>query len=313
MIEGQEDVTWSDWVALAESCERLGIEALFRSDHYLSVADQRDRGSLDAWATINALAAITTTVRLGTMVSPATFRHPSVLAKLATTADHVSGGRVEVAVGTGWWEAEHETYGFAFPPMRERMAILGEQLEIIHRSWEPGPFSFAGEHYSVTDLDALPKAVQRPHPPLIAGGSAGPKAAALAARWADEYNVVFVTPDEAREKNEAIRAACEAIGRDPATMAHSLMNGLVLGATREEVHRRVAAVARLQGEEPTDLAAHAEELGKRWIVGTPDVVIARLREYEAAGISRVYLQHLAHRDLDMLDLLAREVIPAFTG
>jgi alkanesulfonate monooxygenase SsuD/methylene tetrahydromethanopterin reductase-like flavin-dependent oxidoreductase (luciferase family) len=247
------------------------------------------------------------------MVSPATFRHPSVLAKLATTADHVSGGRIEVGIGTGWWEAEHETYGFAFPPMRERMAILGEQMEIIHRSWEPGPFSFDGAHYTVKDLDALPKPVQRPHPPLIGGGSAGPKAAALAARWCDEYNVVFATPDEAREKNAAIRAACQAAGRDPATITHSLMNGLIVGADRAELHRRVGAVAHLRGEEPSDLAAYAEELSKGWIVGTPDAVVARLREYEAAGISRVYLQHLAHRDLAMLDLLAREVIPALAG
>jgi F420-dependent oxidoreductase-like protein len=295
MIEGQEDVTWPDWVALAEACERLGIEALFRSDHYLSVMDDRERGSLDAWGTINALAAITSTLRLGTMVSPATFRHPSVLAKLATTADHVSGGRVELGLGTGWWEGEHRAYGFPFPPMRQRMDALAEQLEIVHRSWEPGPFSFKGEHFEIEELDALPKPVQDPHPPLIAGGSAGPRGSALAARWCDEYNVVYVTPDEAAEKREAIHAACRDAGRDPATIGFSMMNAVVVGRDRNDVQRRLDA------------------LGDRrdaWIVGTPDEVVDRLREYEAAGVERLFLQHLAHRDLDMLELFAAEVMPA---
>jgi F420-dependent oxidoreductase-like protein len=295
MIEGQEDVTWPDWVALAEACERLGIEALFRSDHYLSVMDDRERGSLDAWGTINALAAITSTLRLGTMVSPATFRHPSVLAKLATTADHVSGGRVELGLGTGWWEGEHRAYGFLFPPMRQRMDALAEQLEIVHRSWEPGPFSFKGEHFEIEELDALPKPVQDPHPPLIAGGSAGPRGSALAARWCDEYNVVYVTPDEAAEKREAIHAACRDAGRDPATIGFSMMNAVVVGRDRNDVQRRLDA------------------LGDRrdaWIAGTPDEVVDRLREYEAAGVERLFLQHLAHRDLDMLELFAAEVMPA---
>jgi F420-dependent oxidoreductase-like protein len=246
MIEGQEDVTWADWVALAETCERVGIEALFRSDHYLSVMDQRDRGSLDAWATINALAAITSTVRLGTMVSPATFRHPSVLAKLVTTADHVSGGRVELGLGTGWWEGEHRAYGFPFPPMRDRMDALAEQLEIVHRSWEPGPFSFSGRHFEIKELDALPKPLQDPHPTLIAGGSAGPRGTAIAARWCDEYNVLYVTPEGAAQKREAIHAACRDAGRDPSTMGVSMMNAVVLGRDRDEVQRRADALGDLQ-------------------------------------------------------------------
>src|SRR3954468_9031828 len=147
MIEGQEDVTWDDWVALADTCERVGLEALFRSDHYVSVGGELERGSLDAGGTINALAARTTTLRLGTMVSPASFRHPSVLAKLATTADHVSGGRIELGLGTGWSEIEHTAYGFPFLPMRERMDVLEEQLEIIHDGhWGEGSFSFKGTY-----------------------------------------------------------------------------------------------------------------------------------------------------------------------
>ena len=147
MIEGQEDVTWEDWVALAGAAERNGFDALFRSDHYLSVAGELDRGSLDAWGTICGLSAITRTLRLGTMVSPASFRHPSVLAKAVVTADRISGGRVELGIGTGWLEAEHAAYGFPFPPIGARMDRLAEQLEIIRGSWGEGPFSFRGEHY----------------------------------------------------------------------------------------------------------------------------------------------------------------------
>src|SRR3954471_17581032 len=167
MIEGQEDVTWDDWVAIGETCERLGFEALFRSDHYASVAGAGRRGSLDAWATLSGLAAITSTLRLGTLVSPATFRHPSVLAKSVVTADHISSGRVELGIGTGWLEEEHAAYGFPFPPMGERMKRLEEQLEIITRAWSDGAHTSDGEYYAISNLDARPKPVQQPRPPLI--------------------------------------------------------------------------------------------------------------------------------------------------
>ena len=207
MIEGQEDVTWDQWVALARACEESGIETLFRSDHYLSVQGAHGRASLDAWATLNALAAITSRLRLGTLVSPATFRHPSVLAKMVVTADHVSAGRVELGMGAGWLEAEHRAYGFPFADTRTRMDVLAEQLEIVHRSWEPGPFSFRGEHYTVEELDALPKPVQQPHPPLLVGGSGGRRSLALAARWADEYNMPFASPERCREVRDALPEA----------------------------------------------------------------------------------------------------------
>jgi F420-dependent oxidoreductase-like protein len=214
MIEGQEDVTWPQWVALAEACERSGIEALFRSDHYLSVQGEDNRGSLDAWATINGLAAITSELRLGTLVSPATFRHPSVLAKMVVTADHISGGRVELGLGAGWLEAEHRAYGFPFADTRTRMDMLAEQVQIVHSSWKPGPFSFAGEHYRIEDLDALPKPVQKPHPPLILGGSGGPRSLALAARFADEYNTPNASVERCRELRSRLDEACAAAGRE---------------------------------------------------------------------------------------------------
>jgi F420-dependent oxidoreductase-like protein len=313
MIEGQEGVAWADWVALAQACERLGFAALFRSDHYLSVDGHGERGSLDAWGTVCGLAAVTSTVGLGTLVSPATFRHPSVLAKAVVTADHISGGRVELGIGTGWLADEHVAYGFAFPPMGRRMALLAEQLEVIHRQWGDEPFSFHGAHYRIADLDARPKPVQRPRPPLIVGGSAGRRSAALAARWADEYNTIYVTPDEARERRAALDRACRDVGRDPATLRFSLMNGFVVGADREDLRARGRRLAEWRGHQDqarADIDGYLAAVAQPWIVGTPDEIVARLREYEAAGVEAVMLQHHLFDDFDALELLGREVIPA---
>jgi len=305
MIEGQEDVTWDDWVALAQACERLGFEALFRSDHYLSVMDGRDRGSLDAWGTICGLAAITSTVRLGTLVSPATFRHPSVLAKNAVTADHISGGRVDLGIGTGWMEAEHRAYGFPFPPMGERMDRLAEQLEIVSGSLGTEPISFAGEHYAVEELDALPKPVQRPLP-LLMGGSARRRGAALAARFASEYNVVHESPEDAAAARGRLASACEQSGRDPATLRFSLMHQVLIGRDEGELRGRAERLSEVTGGRDT-----VDELRRSAIAGTPAEVIDRLREYEAAGVERLMLQHLVHRDVEALELIAAEVAPAF--
>src|SRR3954454_1787151 len=248
MIEGQEGVAWADWVALAQACERLGFDALFRSDHYLSVSGHGDRGSLDTWGTVSGLSAGRQTLRLGTLVSPATFRHPSVLAKAVVTADHISRDRVELGIGTGWLEAEHTSYGFPFPPMGDRMAILSEQLEIIDRQWTERTFDFAGKHYRIEGLDARPKPVQRPHPPLIVGGAAGPRSARLAAKWADEYNTVFVTPEQARERRRALDDACHNEDRDPRTLRFSMMNGFLVGADRDDLRARAHRLAEWRGE-----------------------------------------------------------------
>src|SRR4051794_20299004 len=293
MIEGQEDVTWDDWVALAEACERSGIEALFRSDHYVSVFGEDERGSLDAWGTICALAARTTTLRLGTMVSPASFRHPSVLAKLVTTADHVSGGRVELGLGAGWSEVEHRAYGFPLKPMKERMDVLEEQLEIIHEGhWHDGPFSFKGTYYEVEELRARPQPVQRPHPPLIMGGAAGPRAARLAARYADEYNVVMPTLDEIVERKAKIDAACQKAGREP--IPFTVMTTCVIGADEADYDRRAAAFKDWSGDAPDTTTG---------VTGTVEQAKARLQEYADVGVSGVYLQHLLHRDLEMVELI----------
>jgi F420-dependent oxidoreductase-like protein len=306
MIEGQEDVTWDDWRALAGACEEHGIEALFRSDHYLSVEGRNERGSLDAWATLAALAVTTSTLRLGTLVSPATFRHPSELAKVAATVDHVSGGRVELGLGTGWSEPEHAAYGFPFPPLGERMSLLGEQLELISRQWADGAFSFEGRHYRVEDLDALPKPVQRPRPNLIVGGHGGPRSLALAARFADEYNTTFETAERCAAMLRDLGEACEREGRDPLPL--SLMTGWLVGEDRDELLDRAGRLARWRGHQGT-AESFLETLPGSWIVGTLDEARQRLEELAGAGVERVMLQHLLHRDLDAVEQIARVASP----
>jgi alkanesulfonate monooxygenase SsuD/methylene tetrahydromethanopterin reductase-like flavin-dependent oxidoreductase (luciferase family) len=293
MIEGQEDVTWDDWRALADACEQHGIETLFRSDHYLSVMGQRQRGSLDAWATIAALAAVTTRLRFGTLVSPATFRHASVLAKMVTTVDHVSGGRVELGLGTGWNEAEHEAYGFPFPPMGERMELLEQQLQLIASQWTDGP--------------AQPKPLQQPRPNLIVGGRGGPRSIRMAARYADEYNTVNKTVAECAAVRESLDDACALEGRDPIPL--SLMTGWLAGEDRAELVERAARQAEWQGQDADGERFLAEQRDSS-IAGTLEENIEHLRELTDVGVERVMLQHLVHRDLAAVEQIGRRVVPA---
>jgi F420-dependent oxidoreductase-like protein len=303
MIEGQQGVTWPQWVALAQACERHGVPALFRSDHYLELSGQHpEQGSLDAWTTIAALAAVTTTLQLGTLVSPATFRHPSVLAKAVVTADHVSGGRVTLGIGAGWNEREHEAYGFDFPPVRERMERLEEQLEVILGSWADGPFTFEGRHYTVRDLEAQPKPAQRPRPPIVFGGNAGPRSAALAARYGDEYNTVFATTDEVRERRAAVERACEAAGREP--LPFSLMTGVLVGSDEGELRARAERLAALMGQ---DAAAFLAQPPAGWIVGTVEQVAEQMAALRDAGLDRLMCQHLLHDDVDAVALIGRDL------
>ena len=310
MIEGQEGVTWEQWRALAAACDEHGYEGLFRSDHYMSVTGQADGGSLDAWTTLAALAAVTSRVRLGTLVSPATFRHPSVLAKSAVTVDQVSGGRAELGIGAGWLEAEHRAYGFPFSDMRTRMDLLAEQMEIIARSFADERFSYKGEHYEIEDLDARPKPVQRPRPPVIVGGRAGPRSLALAARWADEYNTFSASVDEIRERRDAFAVAWREAGRDPDAFRFSAMVAVLVGADEGELSDRVARLAEWQGREPAEVLDSLRGTG---VVGTVDEAAERLAELEAAGAQRVMIQHLLHDDLDAVELIGRELIPQVAG
>jgi alkanesulfonate monooxygenase SsuD/methylene tetrahydromethanopterin reductase-like flavin-dependent oxidoreductase (luciferase family) len=311
MVDGQESVSWDQWRAIALECEAGGYQTLYAADHYASVYDPA-RAALDAWGVVTGLSAVTTVIRLGVLVSPPTFRHPSVLARLAVTADHVSQGRTELAMGIGWNASEHASLGLPFPATATRMQMLAEQVEIIARQWSEDLFDFHGQYYEINNCRAFPKPYQRPRLPIIIGGSAKPRTAALAARFADEYNTTFgATPQACRDRREQLDAACAKIGRDPRTLRLSAMIEFVLGETQEQVAELLELIAQRQG-----LASGAEFLatdgvrGESMLVGTPDVVRQRLREYADAGVDRVVLQHLLHDRCDMLSLAAREVLPA---
>jgi alkanesulfonate monooxygenase SsuD/methylene tetrahydromethanopterin reductase-like flavin-dependent oxidoreductase (luciferase family) len=290
MVEGQEGVEWEHWLALADACEQSGLEGLFRSDHYLSGFGAPDRGTLDAWATLAALAARTERIRLGVLVSPVTFRHPAVLAKNALTVDHVSAGRVEVGLGAGWYEEEHRAFGFDFPSVGTRMAMLADQLEVVTRQW----------------AEMWPRPVQVPRPPIILGGGAGPRSLELAVRHADEYNTIFASPEECTERRRRLDEACERQGRDPSNIRFSLMTMGFVGADRAEVEARRERLARRLGRSPDEVPRRRESA----VVGTVDEVVARLRVYEEAGVERVMLQHLDHEDVEMVSMLGAEVAPA---
>ena len=309
MIEGQEGVTWDDWCALADACEEHGVETLFRSDHYISQGDEAANVAHDAWTILAALAARTKTLRLGTLVSPATFRLPGLLANAAATVDTVSGGRIELGLGAGWMEREHRAFGFPFPETRTRMEMFAEQLEIVHRFWTAERVDFRGRHYVLENAPALPKPVQRPHPPLLVGGSGTRGTADPAARFADEYNTPFASPEDFAAIREQVVAACKRTDRDPETMRFSLMTGCILGATREEALDRARQLYDRRPREQSfdDWVAG---FGGRGVVGSVEEVAERLREYERAGCERVMLQHLLHTDLEPVRLIGRELAPA---
>src|SRR5438309_8001406 len=222
MIEGQEGVTWPQWCALADACEEHGVATLYRSDHYISQSNETGNVAHDAWTTIAALAARTTTLRLGTLVSPATFRLPGLLANVAATADHISGGRSELGLGAGWMEREHRAYGFPFPETSVRLEMFAEQLEIVHRLWTEDRVDFRGAYYRLEDAPAQPKPLQQPHPPLLVGGSGTRGTAEPAARFADEYNTPFATPEDFAAIRTKVQRACASTGR---TLRYSTMTG----------------------------------------------------------------------------------------
>ena len=278
MLEGQEGVSWEQWVALAQAAEDANLDGLFRSDHYRSISRGEPAGALDAWVTLAGLAAVTSRIRLGTMVSPVTFRRVPVLAKMVTTVDHISGGRVELGLGAGWYESEHEAYGFAFPPLRERMDELDRQLAELIRHWGETP-------------EIQPKPLQKPHPPIIIGGTAKPRTVRAAVAHADEYNTVWPTVDEARERKRAVDDAARAAGREP--LRFSMMTSCVVADDADDLKQRLAEFRQLSSSD-------APEIG-----GTVEEVVARLREYESAGVERVMLQHVVHEDVAMVNVLGK--------
>jgi alkanesulfonate monooxygenase SsuD/methylene tetrahydromethanopterin reductase-like flavin-dependent oxidoreductase (luciferase family) len=276
MIEGQEGVSWDQWLALALAAEEAQLDGLFRSDHYRSIHLGDPAGALDCWTTLAALAARTQRIRLGSLVSPTTFRPPAVLAKSVVTVDHISGGRVELGIGAGWYEPDHDVYGFAFGTVAERMAEFERQLEEINRQWSAP--------------EIWPKPLQQPRPPIIVGGAGKPRSIRAAVRFADEYNTVVPTLEQARERAQAVREACEAAGREP--LRFSMMTTCALGRDEAEAKDRVRAWGEFT---PLD----------NWpeLTGTVEQVAQALREYEEVGVERAMLQHLVHTDVEMVSLL----------
>lgn len=297
--EPQQGASYDDQLAQASATERLGFDGWFRSDHFLAMDDADPMpGPTDAWITLAGLARETRRIRLGTLVSSATFRHPSILAIQVAQVDAMSGGRVELGLGTGWFAEEHAAYGIPFPP--KRFGILEEQLEIVTGLWSTPVgelFDFAGEHYTLEHAPALPKPVQQPVPVII--GGAGPRRTpAMAARFATEFNIGFRSEDTVAETFDGVRRACEQIGRDPATLRTSVALPTVVATDDADYLRRLAAIG-----------ANVDTFAEVNIAGSPDAAVEKLLRLRELGADRVYLQLVDLRDLDHLELVAAEVLP----
>ncbi|HEY5148812.1 MAG TPA: LLM class F420-dependent oxidoreductase [Mycobacterium sp.] len=300
-VEPQQGASYDDQLAVAQSAESLHYSAFFRSDHYVAMSGDGLPGPTDSWVTLAGIARETSSIRLGTLVTSATFRHPGPLAISVAQVDAMSAGRVDFGIGAGWFEAEHLAYAIPFPALGERFERLGEQLEILTGLWTTPSgetFDHAGTHYTVKDSPALPKPVQRPHPPIIIGGGGAKRTPALAARFAAEFNLAFPTLDFVAPQYGRVRAALENVGRDPDDIVYSAAFVVCAGRDDAEIRRRAAAISR-----------EVEELRNNTpLVGTPGEIVERLAPYIEAGVQRVYLQVLDLSDLDHIELFATEVV-----
>jgi F420-dependent oxidoreductase-like protein len=301
--EPQQGASYDDLLRVAKATEDAGYDAFFRSDHYLKMGDvSGEPGPTDAWITLAGLARETSRIRLGTLVNSATFRLPGPLAIAVAQVDQMSGGRVELGLGAGWFETEHAAYGIPFPGVRERFDVLEEQLEVITGLWRTLPgdrYSFAGSHYTVTDSPALPKPVQQPHVPVIVGGHGPKRTPALAARFATEFNVAFSSPEVSATQFERVGEACREIGRDPAELVYSVAHTIAVGRDDAEVAARCQAIGR-----------KVDELRVDGLAGTVSEIVDRLGQWqEKTGITRIYLQLLDLGDIEQIELIAAEVAP----
>jgi F420-dependent oxidoreductase-like protein len=308
-VEPQQGATFADQLAVAQAAEAGGFDAFFRSDHLARIGPgEAGPGPTDTWVTLGAIATHTERIRLGTMVTSATFRLPGPLAVAVAQVDEMSGGRVELGIGTGWYEDEHRAYGIPFPPLGERYERLEEQLEIITGLWATPPgetFSFPGRHYQLTGSPALPKPVQRPRPPIIIGGSGRRRTPALAAAYADEFNVPFHPPEAVGEVFDAVRAAREKAGRGEASLRLGVALTVCCAPDAATRNRRAEAIEqRLPG-----IGGSLDALRANGLAGTPDEVVERLGAYRELGAEVAYLQVVDMSDLDHIALLGKEVLP----
>ncbi|HEY4227591.1 MAG TPA: LLM class flavin-dependent oxidoreductase [Candidatus Limnocylindrales bacterium] len=318
MIEAQQGLSYEDQLSIARQAEAGGFETLFRSDHYASFPGASDQHTTDAWAILAGLARETKTIGLGTLVSPVTFRHPGHFVKLITTVDQMSGGRLEVGVGAGWNEADHEPLGLPFPSIEERANLMEDQLALLHGLWEEGPgWNFDGHAIVVRGGALVPGPFQvagrpigrngRTRPRIITGSEGSPRGFRLAARYSDEFNLSSSSPEIAREKEAQLDAACHAAARDPKSLTRSAMVGVLIGATEADVDRRAGDLVRTLGASG-DARAYLDKRRSRWIIGTPDEARAMVRRFADAGIERIMLQDLLPHDGDMIDLMAQELV-----
>jgi F420-dependent oxidoreductase-like protein len=300
--EPQQGASYDDLLAVAVAAEDGGFDAFFRSDHFLVMGDDDGLpGPTDSWVTLAGIARETSRIRLGTLVTSATFRLPGPLAITVAEVDAMSNGRVELGIGAGWYDDEHTAYGIPFPPLGERFERLEEQLAIVTGLWATPVgerFGFSGRHYELTNSPALPKPVQRPGPPIVIGGGGATRTPRLAARFGAEFNMPFSRPEDTGAQFERVRRACEEAGRDPDTLRFSAAQVVCCGTDEAQIERRAAAIGRDAGE-----------LRVNGLCGTSDEVVAKLRTFAALGASRVYLQILDLADLDHVSLLADEVLP----
>jgi F420-dependent oxidoreductase-like protein len=300
-VEPQQGASYQQLVEAAQAAEAGGFDAFFRSDHYLTMGGDGLPGPTDAWVTLGALARETSRIRLGTLVTSATFRLPGILAISVAQVDAMSNGRIELGLGAGWYDGEHTAYGIPFPALGERFERLEEQFAIITGLWDTPAgqtFSYDGTHYQLTDSPALPKPVQQPHPPIIVGGGGPTRTPRLAATYADEFNLPFSSLADTEAQFGRVRAACEARGRDPKTLRLSAAQVVCCGRDEAEVERRAAAIGR-----------KPEELRQNGAAGTPEEVVERLQQFAAIGAETAYLQVLDLNDLDHIRLLSEDVVP----
>jgi len=300
-VEPQQGASYRQQLAVAQLAEQLGFNAFFRSDHYLRMGEGNPLpGPTDSWVTLGAIARETSTIRLGTLVASATFRLPGQLAVAVAQIDDMSDGRIELGLGAGWFDAEHTAYGIPFPTLGQRFDILKEQLEIITGMWNTpldSQYSFEGQHHTIVGSPAIPKPVQAGGPPIIIGGYGPKRTPALAAQYANEFNLPFPPLEIYRSSCDNVRAACEARGRDPESMTYSVAQVLCVGSNDAEIARRAQNIGR-----------EVDELIQNGAAGSPAQVLDKIASFTEAGATRMYLQVLDMDDLDHIHLLAEEVM-----
>lgn len=320
MTEPQQGMSYADQLAITKRAEANGFEAFFRSDHYASFPGETGQPTTDAWTVLAGLARETQRIGLGALVSPVTFRHPGVLAKVVSTVDEMSGGRVEVGIGAGWNDAEHRELGLAFPPIGQRADLMEDQLAILHGLWgEPDGWTFQGiTGIRIEGSLYRPRPVDVPgrpvtpvggvRPRIIVGGQGSPRSYRMAARYADEFNLSSSSPERAVEVGRELDAACAAIGRDPMTLTRSTMAGILVGRSEAEVTERERTLLASFGEDAETGEAWLEERRTRWVYGTPDAARAQVRRFAEAGIERIMFQDFLPWDLDHVDVMGEELV-----